>query len=171
MLVKATKTKALIVNASSSKFGNNLELLLSSEVTGQIGSSVKIFGVCLIITNKRANFITLNVRNKDLLSSNLSNVTSFDNLIVELSLASRLTNRFDCLSFEAESYCITITELIKSKFECLITFECPHLALVNLKVDDVITVDGTPKAIAFVGEASFDIIFHQSGSNNKDLKF
>lgn len=170
VLANSLKVRALIVNANLSEYGRNLELLLDSEVNIRIGSLITISGVHLNVINTCFSFVMVTVRNEDVLNSNLSNVGSFDNLMVEISLTNYLPNRFNCFSLAIKTCCTTLIEITESKFECLLTFDRPALQLSDLKVGNVVTIDGLILMIQFVCETTFDVIFHKDDLNIKDYK-
>ncbi|MGP1914393.1 MAG: hypothetical protein ACTS6G_05010 [Candidatus Hodgkinia cicadicola] len=167
MFTGSNKIRALIVNANLSESGRNLELLLNSRINVRIGSSLFVSGIYLTVISKCSSFVTVNVRNEDILNSNLSDVISFDNLIVEIPLTSYLSNR--CY-FRNEVCCVTPIEIIRSRFESWITFECPMLLSANLTVGDAVNVNGLILTIQFIAETAFDVIFYQNASDIKDFK-
>ncbi|MGP1916552.1 MAG: hypothetical protein ACTS6G_04010 [Candidatus Hodgkinia cicadicola] len=167
MFANSNKIKALIVNANLSESGRNLELLLPSEINVQIGSLLIVSGVYLNVISKCSTFIMVNVRNEDILNSNLSDAMSFDNLIVEIPLTKYLSNRF---SFKNEICCITPIEIIKSTFECWITFECPMLISASLTIGAIVNINGLILTIQFTDETTFAVIFYQNASDIKDFK-
>lgn len=92
LIASSLKAKALVVGASSSKFGRTFELLSQSSDNLEVDLSVVISGIRAVVTRKSFNLIAVTVRNEDILNSNLSNLATFDNLTLEIPMTNQLVS-------------------------------------------------------------------------------